>query len=397
MVALAAAFELAPLFSKAAAVKVEFLLTNPLLVSHYHPVVDALQRRDIDAAIVTLPRSLHWRVFQREKLALHAACIEALQHAGAPFRTEIDPNADVALTTLGSNMLQLYCRHKLKFRYGVGLLRAGLHYNRTMTQGFDGALLHGPYEQRLFSGWLSPERTRIMGIPRHDAYFRDRPSQQTARDRLAHLQQSSRPVLAYLPTWDEHSSLEPFRDGLIELARTHRLLVKPHSLSALSRSARLALDDLRSHSALVLDPEHAFADVVGAADLIIADAKSGATPEAVLLATDTPLVTLSTCPVDEFHPEILLAGPCVEDPGALAGVVRMMSQKDTHVESRRALRTQLFHDNQGHAAEAAAEAIIELSKLEKRSSTPSRMERTFPAPYRVMRGQVLSLKRKLGI
>lgn len=397
MVALAATLELAPVFSKAFPVKVEFVLTNPLLVSHYLPVVRALGRRGIDAAMVTLPRSLHWRFFQRGKLALYEACIDALQRVGTPFRTEIDPNADIALTVLGSNMLHLYRRHKLKFRYGVGLLRTGLHYNRSMTQGFDGALLHGPYEQRLFSRWLPPERTRIMGIPRHDAYFRDRPSKQAARERLSPLQRPLRPVLAYLPTWDEHSSLERFHASLVELARTHLLIVKPHSLSALSRSALLALDDLRTHSALVLDSEHTFADVVGAADLVVADAKSGATPEAVLLATDTPLVTLSTCPVSEFYPELQLAGPCVDDPRQLAGAVRGMLRLDTYLESRRALRTQLFHDNQGHAADAAAEAIIALSRLEKRSTSPSRLERTFPAPYRIVRGRVLSLKIKLGI
>jgi CDP-glycerol glycerophosphotransferase (TagB/SpsB family) len=203
-----------------------------------------------------------------------------------------DLRAEVAITALGRNELSSYAGIKLKLRYGVSLHRDAIHHNRAMTHGFDGMLAHGAFERDLFSRWMDPARIKIMGFPRHDALFRDPRTREAARETLGLVQGTSR-VLAYLPTWSLQSSLHTFVEPLERLARSQVLLVKPHALSLLDRQERAALDRLHAAGARPVADATSIATVLTAADVAITDATSGATPEAVLLATATPLLLLT--------------------------------------------------------------------------------------------------------
>lgn len=371
--------------------KVEFLLTDPLLVSHAAPVLKALAGRGVDAAFVAEPRHSGIILFERSmKLAVQAAALEAARASGVPTRTAIDPDADVALTAPGSHILHLYRRIKLKFRYGVGLHK-GFHYCRESSGGFDGLLAHGPFEADRFAEWIPRDRTRVMGSPRHDAYFANPTTQEEARGRLLPDGAASRKVVAYFPTWDEHGSLERCGSALAEISRAHRLLIKPHSMCEFSPRARSALQNLARAGAHVLRADAVFADVVAAADIIISDAKSGATAESLLLAPGTPLITLTDLPMDEFFPELLQAGPCIAAPEALARGVDALLEHDDFAESRRLLGTRLFGAQRGANAELAADGVLDLATVSKRSSAPGRLERAIPSAFRVARGQGLAL------
>lgn len=374
--------------------KIEFVLTNPLLVEHFGPVLSALDRRGLEAAFVCVspPRGLALALAQKREL--HARCLAAVARAGLPHRTQIDPFADVALTALGSNELHLYRRHKLKFRYGVSLHRAAIHHNWAMTHGFDGLLAHGPFERDLFSRWFAPDRIKLMGVPRHDAYAHRPLTKSDARVRLGLESDETRPVLGYFPTWSGLSSLRTFLPPLLELARSHRLLVKPHALSLLDSIESGALEALRTAGARVLDDNASFAEVLAAADLALTDATSGATPEALLLAPETPLVLLTRRELNELFSEISSAGPIVTAPSALPAEVQRLLQADDYRARRTELRTRLFADYAGRAAERAVDALLELAQLPKISATPTALERLWPRVFRVARGQALALGRK---
>ncbi|HEY2736746.1 MAG TPA: hypothetical protein VGI70_22250, partial [Polyangiales bacterium] len=221
--------------------RIELLLTNPLLVDHFGPIARALARRGHDPAFVCVPVAKGPVLGAERKHALHASCMAAVSKADLPLRTRCDPTADVAITALGSNELHLYQRCKVKLRYGVSLHRAAIHHNRAMSAGFDGLLVHGMFEYDLFSRWIAAERIEIMGIPRHDVHFQHPPSREVVRARWA-IRAAS--VLSYFPTWSMQSSLHSHLPELIALSRRHLLLVKPHALSRFAPKDRAALDAL---------------------------------------------------------------------------------------------------------------------------------------------------------
>jgi hypothetical protein len=372
-------------------VKVECVLTNPLLVEHVGPVLRVLQQRGVNAAFVASPPAKRFVHERRRKLELYERCVAAAGLADLPCSSECDPRAQVALTALGSNQLHLYTGTKLKVRYGVTLHRAALHHNLAMSYGFDGMLVHGAFERELFSRWIAPERIRMIGMPRHAAYLARPLTQHEARAQLG--LEAGRAVIAYLPTWSVQSSLRSFVTSLATLASSHSLVIKPHALSLAHPHERAALHTLMQRGARVLPQHTAFSQLVAAADLVLADATSGAATEAALLAPSTPLVLLSLRTPTELFREIEQLGRLVCDPGALPGVVAHQLQNDQHRAERSALCARLFYSESAgaRAPELAADAVLELMRLPKISGRPGRLERAWPRAARVARGRVISL------
>jgi hypothetical protein len=372
-------------------VKIECVLTNPLLVEHVGPVLRVLQQRGLDAGFVSIPPAKHFVHRRGHKLALHESSLAAARLADLPCVSASDPRSEVALTALGSNQLQLYHGIKLKLRYGVTLHRAALHHNLAMSYGFDGMLVHGAFERDLFSRWLAPERIRLVGVPRHAAYLA-RPLQQSeARVQLG--LQPSHAVITYLPTWSQQSSLRSFVEPLMALAQTHSLLIKPHALSLAIAEERAALTALERAGARIVERDAAFASLVAAADLVLADATSGAATEAALLAPPVPLVLLSLRMPSELFREIEQLGPMVRDPRTLPGVVAQQLRVDAHRSERAALLSRLFFSERAgaRAPQLAADAIVELARLPKISNKPGLFERTCPRVARVARGRAIAL------
>jgi hypothetical protein len=370
--------------------RIELALTNPLLVEHFAPVARALQRRGCDVTCSCVPPARLVRD-RDAKQSLHERCVEAARQADLPVRLKIDPDCDVALTALGANTLHLYRGIKLKLRYGVSLHRAAIHHNRAMTQGFDGLLAHGPFERELFARWIARERIRLIGMPRHAGHFARQLSRSKAHAQLGVSAAPGRAVIVYLPTWSVQSSLRTFQTALSALTLQHSLLVKPHTLSLDDPASRAAVAQLAHAGARVLGPTTELALLIAAADLIITDATSGATCEAALLSPETPLVLLTLRTLEELFNAIDQLGPIVQQPETLADVVRAELQADTHRTQRALTRAELFADFGDRAPEIAAEAILELMQMPKISPRPGLVERSFPRPFRVLRGQLVRL------
>jgi hypothetical protein len=372
-------------------VKVECVLANPLLVEHVGPVLRVLAQRGISATFVSAPPARRFVGARDAKVALHERCVAAARVADLPCSMRSDLGADVALTALGSNDLLAYRGIKLKLRYGVSLHRGALHHNLAMTRGFDGILAHGVFERDLFSRWFAPERIAIVGVPRHASYLAQPLTKLEARAQLG--LPSDLAVIAYLPTWSVQSSLHDFMAPLLALARTQRVLIKPHALSLGLAAERASLAALERVGARVLGQSDSFAPLVAAADLVLADATSGAATEAALLAPDTPLVLLSRRATTELFCEIEQLGHTVRTPEDLPGVIARQLQRDDYRAQRSALCERLFF-TQGagaRAPELAADAICALATLPKISGIPGFFARSWPRAARVLQGRAVAL------
>lgn len=370
--------------------KVDCVLTNPLLVEHVGPVLRVLHQRGVSASFVSVPPARRFVSERRAKLELHERCVAAAALEDVPCSTSCDPRADVAMTALGSNQLQAYRGIKLKVRYGVTLHRAALHHNRAMTYGFDGMLVHGAFERDLFSRWMAEARIKLVGMPRHAAYLANPLTKGAARAQLGLL--DDRPVILYLPTWSMQSSLHSFADALGALAHSHQLLVKAHPLSLGIPEECAALSALERRGASV-SARQVFSQLIAAADLVLADATSGAATEAALLAPDTPLLLLSARTPFELFREIEGLGPLLHDPSALADAVSQQLQQDEHRALRAGLCARLFFTEQAgpRAPALAADAILELARMPQISTGPALLDRVWPRAARVARGRAIAL------
>jgi hypothetical protein len=169
-------------------------------------------------------------------------------------------------------------------------------------------------------------------------------------------------------------------------------LVKAHPLSLGIPEERAALSALEQRGASVI-ARQVFSQLIAAADLVLADATSGAATEAALLAPDTPLLLLSARTPFELFREIEGLGPLLHDPSALADAVSQQLQQDEHRAMRAGLCARLFFTEQAgpRAPELAADAVLELARMPQISTGPALLDRVWPRAARVARGRAIAL------
>jgi len=346
--------------ASSSAVRVDFLLTNPLLIEQFAPVVEELVRRGHRARLVLpSPRGSKLAGSSDEHHRILEACRVALDRAGIPHPAP-DRRADVVVTVLSQDHVRKWRGLKFKFRYGIGLLREGFHYQKKRITRFDGVMVHGDFEVPIFSEWIDPSRIRTMGMPRHDMALRQGPDRKQARERLGLALDDRRPVIAFLPTWDEHSGTARFAEALMSIADRYRILVKPHVLTEVRASEignRRILDRLPAQR---LPSDYPLVDVLRASDVVVADAKSGVGPELALIAPDVPLVLTSNLPAEAYFEQIASLGILVTEPRDLAPAIADAREGDSLAASRRRLAESFFAERSGAAAARAADALLDL-------------------------------------
>ncbi len=347
--------------------KVQFLLTNALLVEHFVPVAEALERRGVVTALVGLPR-----LRQSDRRRVFLACAAKLAERGRKLGRRLDPLAEVTVTAGGAGRLR-GCRYqKIKQRYGVSLQKNEYHFHQSQrsTQGFDGVLVHGPFDRGVFSEFFAPERIEVIGYPRHDDVLQMPPSRDAVRREMGIAPDEPRPVVAYLPTWGDVSTIPAFADALAELTRDHLLVIKPHSLTEAWASEAEQLASLRRLDARLLSPDFPLSSVAIGADLVLADGKSSSGAETLLVAPDTPVVLTSFTGREEYRDDVDRLGPLVNDPRELRRHVTAQLRVDEYRAAREELRPWLWGDAPGAGAELAADAILRLARLPKLSARP---------------------------
>jgi hypothetical protein len=347
--------------------KVQFLLTNTLLVEHFVPVVEALERRGVDAVVVGLPR-----LRKSDRRGVFLACAAKLEKRGRKLERRLDPLADVTVTAGGAGRLR-GCRYKrIKQRYGVSLQKNEHHFHQSQqrSDGFDGVLVHGPFDRGVFTEFFPPQRVEVIGYPRHDDVLDTPPSRDAARKELGIAPDEPRPVVAYLPTWGEPSTIPVFADALADLARDHLLVIKPHSLTEAWASEADDLARLRGLDARLLSSDFPLSLVAIGADLVLADGKSSTGAESLLVAPDTPVILTSTTGREEYRDDIDRLGPLVSEPHELRQNVSAQLRVDEYRAAREELRPWLWGDAPGRGGEQAADAILRLAALPQLSEPP---------------------------
>lgn len=123
---------------------------------------------------------------------------------------------------------------------------------------------------------------------------------------------TNKPILVYLPTYDEDTSIQLFGNEIGVLRDKFYILTKPHHCTARLPEKSYDLERLYAISDKVLDGNASFTDICSCADFYITDAKSGASLESLYI-NSKPAVFLTPRngpALKQFYPELFKIAAC---------------------------------------------------------------------------------------
>lgn len=361
---------------------VDFYLYSSHEVAVWEPLWRCLRQRGVDAHLIIEPPGVHRAMGTRPTASTNwtddkdgpvvplvdddtfTEITQLLERRGVPWLEESRPHADAVITTQGTGWLDHYGRAlRIKTEYGASVF-VGPFGHGTINRDHDAVLVHGDYSRAALRAHVPSERLHTIGYPKWAPTLRQRLSPADARALLGI--ENTKPVLAWLPTWAHNSSIDDYGDALGELADSFLVVVKPHHNNVRFEADRLAAIDERI---VVRSDLHSLVPLLIAADVVVADSRSGALAETFL--ADRPAVGLlpGIEPIDHGVPAGL--GDAIDwcrSPGELRRAVTTATSTDRSA-ARATWRNWLFTNFDGRDDEVGATTIIGL--IEARTPQPA--------------------------
>ena len=348
--------------------KIEFYHIDAFEVPNYEPIYRQLIQLGVDARMVGVPGERNtaasgWFDYERFQ--------QYCKERQIPFTTAADSSADLAVTTQNADILRDYTCPRVRLMYGPILFPEAWGLQAHSVQPFDAVLTHGRAYTESFSKWLRPDQLLVAGYPRYDDYFSGLYSKKAIRANWCVTE--DKPVIVFLPTWDNNTGFDLFFPELVRLASLYHIIIRPHHCTMRLEPERVAM--MRDSGLLILDHAFDLAEVYAAADLIISDVRSGALFEACLC--DVPAVGM-VLDSSEMHGWLARAG--VGDMLSLcADPTQLQSAIQTALTSHdQATQRQLWADahvayRDGTAGLRAAEALIQFATRKSKMLAPTNL------------------------
>ncbi len=253
--------------------------------------------------------------------------------------------------------------HNIRFMYAMGKAR---HNFSAWNEVYDVVLCHGPYQAEKLA-FCRHTITLQMGYPRYDGYEAAFARRSQLRAELG--VRGQRPVVLWMPTWQELSSIEPFMKAVQGITDRFDVVVKPHPLTTTKEPDRLQL--LRdSGLVLVTDELLDITDLYAAADCVVAD-YGGSIFSA--LYVDKPIVLLDS-ELAEAHrhtgtdsPDVVVRTRLphlgVTKADQLADVVETAMRDERSAAIREDLRERYFAPYRGTSAQVAAAYLANMDQI----------------------------------
>ncbi|HEX2023723.1 MAG TPA: hypothetical protein VHF00_03405 [Acidimicrobiales bacterium] len=283
-----------------------------------------------------------------------------------------------AVTTQGSRWLRPYSGARIRSMYGVAFVTDAYGHG-TINEGFDLVLAHGPYSASQIEVNVPSASVAIVGFPKWGSFRRGEVSRQDGRRRLG-LPLNGPPVLAWLPTWAQSSSLAD-AEAVTALAADFLVVMKPHHNTARFEDARLAAV---ASGVTVLPSTASLVDLLVAVDVVVGDVRSGGFTEGLL--ADRPVIGVARPGSSgSLHPGAFEAADVCEDLSELPALARRALSDDPHADGRRRWVPELFGHTDGDDVGLAAEAITDVLARTPASARRRISSAGWTAAYRVAR------------
>ena len=333
--------------------EVEFYLIDSFELSHYEPIYNALRDAGIRAVMVAEPCIFNtvgtW--FDEVKTW------ELLDAHGCEWYKRSNPDAPVAITTeFGHNLIH-YKGRKIQLCYGVSFLRKkAFELEADVTKPFDHVLVNGSFYKKMITNNRPADTVTDISYPRYREYFLYPGNREDTRRSLGI--QSTKPILVYYPTWDDHSSISEYAEEIGKLRDMYFVISKPHhcTLRLPEKERDRAL--LKRNSDLVVDTTGSLSELASITDFAICDAMSGALCEVAYLNRDAHMVAiLEPGTKEEFYFDPGKLSVTVEKPELLDQTVRKIGDEDPWLASRQKLIPELISDDFDEGMDRCINAI----------------------------------------
>lgn len=343
-------------------VNIEFYLVDAFEIANFLPFYKLFRNAGAHAIFVAEPPAINvagnW--FDYEK------ALEILQNECLEYREKCNENAQLAFTTQDAKNLSHYSKRtkRVNCSYGYGLIRNSYAFTKRVVEGFDYKLCNGHFQQIILEKLCSPNTELFnIGIPKY--YGVARLEKSVIIDQLnIHTQ---KPILVYLPTWDECCCVGTFYKEFLELGEKYYIITKLHHVLERMDEYRSIRTQIREFSDLVIESTYSLADIITIADLIIADAKSGASLESIYINEDASALFLSNSSDIEtvYFDEIHEVAPIVISGEKIANVLNNCNWK-SFKESRKKMIEECFGKKDENYAKSCADVLMAKAQLDEK-------------------------------
>lgn len=267
--------------------EVEFYLVDSFEIYHYLPLYYDCLEANIKARIVAEPPFINTAKWWFD----YENAIKILEQNNIDYCTKANENTKLAISTQVSSNLTKYNNKKALLCYGAGLNITYFLYSPQACEGFDYLLVHGECQRDIYSVYVDKNQIFTMGYPKHRDFFKNPPKVEEIKSKYQI--NTDKPLLMYFPTWDEDNSIQLFGEAIKALQNDFFIITKVHHCTFRLADKKKDLRTLYEISHLVLEGNSSFEEAAVLADIILIDAKSGASTEVAYLNPKAKITLLS--------------------------------------------------------------------------------------------------------
>ena len=336
--------------------EVEFYLVDAFEIYHFLPFYLAFMEAGIRCSFVAEPGCINtageWFDF--------LTAVETLDQYGVSYTMKANRSAKIAFTTQFSRNLSKYPKAK-KFQLSYGnatCISKAFQYDPEVIKEFDYHLVHGVYQKDLIGKYCDHNKIIEIGYPKYINFFEKAPSKAEIKEKLGI--KTDKPILVYLPTWDEYSSIQKYGDEINQLRESFYVISKPHHCTARLPEKRDDMEKLRRTSDLVLDGNSDLSDVAVLSDFAVCDAKSGVIGDIAYLNQNLKMCIIyaNGLTPNDLYPGFANAYCGINRPEDMISSILQTFKHDDYINIRREFVDKLYYKD----SKAGVNKVVEVVK-----------------------------------
>lgn len=331
-------------------ITVEFYLVDSFEIFHFIPYYHAFRKNGVYATFVAEPQDTNvagrWFDFEKARQILIDNSLE--------YETAPNKNSTIAFTTQDAINLQKYssATKRINLSYGYGLIKKSYAFCDRVLNGFDYKIVNGTFQNNQLSKINSGTVLMMGGLSKY--------SGSSSLDKADALQElgisTDKPILVYFPTYDEECCVDIFCESVEDLKEKYYVVVKMHHVLDRLKECSEIKQRIVEAADLILAGNYSFEKASIIADMIVADAKSGAVMESLYLNPEAKSVLLikhenvGECYFEEIRKLGLLASTSEDFKRAMTNAITMEDST---------ARNLLIEDCYGKKEENYVEKVVE--------------------------------------
>lgn len=337
---------------------VEFYLVDAFEISHYFPIYEELRKRNIPCRIVAEPTFIN----QVGSYFDYERAVDCMSRLNIEFSTMANPKCKIAFTTQYGDCLTKYQNIKCQMAYGVAIMKkTAFQLKRDTSICFDYVFVNGEFCKNIIGQYIGECNVVDMSYPRYKNYFLSPPNPEILMKDL----NISKPVLVYLPTWDEYSSIQKYSKIIAKYASNFSIVVKPHHCTAHLEGKRGDFICLKENFDLLVDSNYGLGELASIADVAIVDAKSAVGLEIMFLNPNLKIIAIcDNVKTNGFYFELSSFMYTVYSPEELQSTILMLNsyKNGDFNKSREKVIKELYSYDIEQGIERAVDKITDIIK-----------------------------------